>query len=76
MRRQCRRNMPANIKIATTWYKPEKNMTAIAPDFYVHETNGWLVFPHELDGLPREELREHKPFVEDILVKVDEHRAG
>jgi len=31
------------------------------PDYYVRATDQWLVFPHELQGLTREEIRAHKP---------------
>jgi uncharacterized protein len=31
------------------------------PDYYVLDTDKWLVFPHELIGLTREEILENKP---------------
>ena len=30
------------------------------PDYFVHQTEDWLIFPHELDGLSREEILENK----------------
>jgi hypoxanthine phosphoribosyltransferase len=57
---KCRRNMPQNMKVATPWYKPSKNVTNITPDYYVHETDAWLVFPHELVGLTQQEIRDNK----------------
>lgn len=39
------------IKICTVFYKPKKNKTTIIPDYYVKETDDWIVFPHELVGL-------------------------
>ena len=57
---KCRRNMPQNMKIATPWYKPTKNVTDIKPDFFVHETDAWLVFPHELVGLTQQEILDNK----------------
>src|SRR5579863_6646162 len=59
--RRCRRNLPHRIRIATVYYKPARNRSAIAPDFYVHTTDRWLVFPHEIQGLSRDEILEHKP---------------
>jgi uncharacterized protein len=59
--RRCRRNLPDKIRIATVYYKPERRRTALVPDFYVHETSQWLVFPHELQGLTREEILANKP---------------
>ncbi|MGH8295654.1 MAG: phosphoribosyltransferase, partial [Steroidobacteraceae bacterium] len=44
LRRRCRRNLPEKIRIATVYYKPERRRTALAPDFFVHETSHWLVF--------------------------------
>ena len=56
LRDKCRRNMPQNLKVATPWYKPAKNVTDITPDYYVNETDAWLVFPHELVGLTQQEI--------------------
>ena len=58
---RCRRNMPHEVRVATTYYKPLRNRSALKPDYYVRETNDWLVFPHELQGLTRQEILDHKP---------------
>lgn len=58
---KTRRNLPQTIKIACPWFKPNKNVTDITPDYYIHETEQWLVFPHELDGLTIEEIKQGKP---------------
>ena len=58
---RCRRNLPEQIRIATAYYKPQRNRSSIQPDYYVRETNNWLVFPHELQGLTRQEILDHKP---------------
>lgn len=60
LRARARRNMP-HIRVATPWYKPSKNVTSITPDFFIHETDAWLVFPHELVGLSEEEIARNKP---------------
>lgn len=60
LRAKCRRNMPEETRIATVYYKPKRNKTDLVPDFYVHETDAWLVFPHELHGLNAEEIRRGK----------------
>ena len=57
---RCVGNHPAEIKTATVYYKPLKNETNIAPDYYCHETDKWLVFPHELKGCSVEEIARHK----------------
>jgi len=57
---KCRRNTPETIKIATVFYKPTRNVTDLVPDFYCHETDDWLVFPHELSDMTKAEIKEHK----------------
>lgn len=52
---------PKQIKIATPYFKPKQNQTDFAPDFYLHETDEWIVFPHELIGLSAEEIKQNKP---------------
>ncbi len=64
---KCRHNMPRTVKIATVYYKPKRNVTDLTPDFYLHEVDEWLVFPHELKGLTDEEIRQHKPGASVIL---------
>jgi uncharacterized protein len=67
LKRRCRRNLPEKIRIATVYYKPARNRSALIPDYYVRATEQWLVFPHELQGLSREEILAHKPVGEDFL---------
>lgn len=57
---KARRNAPSNIKVACPWYKPNRNTTDIEPDFFVHSSDKWLVFPHELKGLTPQEVLEGK----------------
>jgi len=59
--RRCKRNLPAQIRIATVYYKPARNRSRLQPDYHLHETDRWLVFPHELQGLSADEVRRHKP---------------
>lgn len=67
MQTKTRRNMPHTMKIACPWYKPSRNQTDVYPDYYLHETDDWLVFPHELEGLSFEELEQHKPALAETL---------
>ncbi|WP_341904211.1 phosphoribosyltransferase [Sandarakinorhabdus limnophila] len=71
LKARCRANMPADIRIATVWYKPARNQTAFKPDYFIHESNEWLVFPHEIDGLTPEEIRAHKPAADVILAPIE-----
>lgn len=56
-RAKCGPNMPKDIRVATIYYKPKRNLTDRIPDFYIHETDAWTVFPHELRGCTETELR-------------------
>jgi hypothetical protein len=67
LRERCRRNMPNDLRIATPWYKPAKNRTGRAPDYFIHQTDKWLVFPHELQGLSSDEVAIGKPEIADIV---------
>jgi hypoxanthine phosphoribosyltransferase len=68
LRQRCKRNLPEQIRIATVYYKPTRNKTAIVPDFHVRSTDQWLVFPHEVQGLTREEILAHKPVDESFFL--------
>ena len=46
------------MKAGVLFYKPQKNQTQMIPDFFVEETDAWIVFPHELQGLSEDELRQ------------------
>ena len=70
LRERARRNMPEEIRIATAYFKPGSNRTRRVPDYFLHETDKWLVFPHELNGLSREEILNQKPGVASIIDKV------
>lgn len=58
---RCGTHEPAGIRIATVWYKPGRNRSGREPDYFVRESDEWLVFPHELCGLSDDEIAEHKP---------------
>jgi uncharacterized protein len=61
LKRRCRRNFPQHARIATIYYKPSRNRSALKPDYHIHDTDHWLVFPHEIQGLTRQEILDHKP---------------
>ncbi|MGA1371945.1 MAG: phosphoribosyltransferase [Pseudomonadales bacterium] len=65
----CRRNMPTDIRIAVPWYKPDRNQTTRSPDYFLWTTDAWLKFPHSLEGLSLDEIREHRPRLWEILGK-------
>ncbi len=67
IKQQMRLNMPHDVRIATPWYKPKNNKTDIVPDYYIRESDEWLVFPHELAGLTEQEIREGKTELSNIM---------
>ena len=67
LNRKARRNTPRDIRIATPWFKPANNQTEMIPDYHIHQTDQWLVFPHELDGLSREEMLQNKPGLKELI---------
>ena len=67
-----KRNMPGDVRIAAPWVRPSANRTGRLPDYHLHETDDWLVLPWELNGLTREEIYRHKPFLKPIFEEVTE----
>jgi len=67
LNRLARRNAPHDIRVATVYFKPGNNRTDRRPDYYVHETDKWLVFPHELKGLTDEEIARNKPEIARLI---------
>ena len=68
--RKTRRNLPHDIRIASVWYRPGER-TLRVPDYYVHETEDWLVLPYELSGLSVDELRENRPELVGIVDRLE-----
>ena len=69
LREACKENTP-EIKVATPYFKPNKNQTNRYPDFFIHETDQWLIFPHELEGLTFEDIKENKPELKNLLEQI------
>jgi len=73
--RKARRNMPGEIRIAATWHKPDNLKTDRVADYFIHETNQWLVLPYELSGLTQEEIQTHRPELASIFDATREKRS-
>jgi len=67
LKSKMRRNFPDQIRIAVPYYKPTRSKVDFEPDFYLHETEEWLKFPHSLEGLSDEEVAMHRPDLHEIL---------
>jgi len=64
---KARLNAPHDIRIATPWFKPANNRTDLEPDYFLHKSDDWLVFPHELKKLNQEEMLANKPGLKQIF---------
>ena len=69
LNKACKKNTP-EIKVATPYFKPNKNETDNEPDYFIHKTDKWLIFPHELEGLTLEEIKENKPELREFFEKI------
>lgn len=67
LRQKARRNTPREIRVAVPYYKPSRNRTGREPDYYLHETDAWLKYPHSLEGLTPEEVAENRPELYAII---------
>lgn len=58
----------AEMRMACVYWKPQKNVTPLKPDYFVKDVGlDWLVFPHELEGLTKEEMARKDPVLADLL---------
>jgi len=57
----------AQVRIATLYYKPSAAQTDLRPDYFVRQTDHWIVFPHELMDLTPDEIRRKQPAIADLL---------
>jgi hypoxanthine phosphoribosyltransferase len=67
LREKSRKNLPHDVRVATAYFKPVRNRTDFLPDFYAHKTDDWLVFPHELEWLSRQEIAKNKPHMLPVI---------
>lgn len=65
----CKKNTP-KIRVAVPYYKPQNNLTERVPDYFLHETDKWIIFPHELKGLSLEEIKSNKPVLRGLIDKI------
>ena len=64
---RTRRNMPSQVRVAVPYYKPSRNRTQRVPDYFLHETEQWIKFPHSLEGLTESEIMTNRPALHAIL---------
>lgn len=67
LQRRTRLNTPHDIRVAVPYYKPSRNQTGRVPDYYIHETEAWLKYPHSLEGLTNAEIKQGRPDLFEII---------
>ena len=67
LRKRLKRNFPGQVKVATLYQRPSYRRTDFTPDYYLHNTADWLVFPYEMSGLSLDEIHQHKPYLSDLI---------
>ena len=67
LKRKTRLNMPEDVRVAVPYYKPSRNLTDRVPDYYLHETEAWLKYPHSLEGLSSDEIAQQRPRLFEII---------
>lgn len=68
LHRKLRQNLPEDIRVAAPWYRPVAGRPA--PEYFIHQTERWLVLPYELTGLSMAEIRANKPWAAGILESI------
>ncbi|MDA7773881.1 phosphoribosyltransferase family protein [Pseudomonadales bacterium] len=71
LKAKTRLNAPQDIRVAVPFYKPTRNQTTREPDYYLYETEQWLKFPHSLEGLTIDEMRQNRPELLEILSRAN-----
>jgi hypoxanthine phosphoribosyltransferase len=67
LKKHLKLNMPAQVRVATLYQRTTQNLSNKGPDYCLHQTKDWLVFPYELSGLSLAEVKEHKGVVADLI---------
>lgn len=56
------------------YYKYKRNETNLTPDYYIHKSDDWVVFPHELDGLTKDEIKQKNEGVYKVLFEEEKEK--
>lgn len=58
----------AEMRLACVYWKPEKNKTDMKPEYFTRDVgNDWIVFPHEIDGLAKDEIAAKDSLLASLL---------
>jgi hypoxanthine phosphoribosyltransferase len=67
LRQQNKRNMVHDLRIAAPYYRKLEGSNNPPPDYFLQQTQDWLVLPYELTGITRDEMAMHKPWILPLL---------
>ncbi len=73
LRQKNKRNMARELRVAAPYYRRREGSHNPPPDYYLQQTEDWLVLPYELTGISRDEMAKNKPW---ILPLLDELNPG
>ena len=63
----ARLNTPGDIRVAVPYYKPERREVERVPEYFLEETDAWLMYPHSLEGLTVAEIQANRPELYEII---------
>ena len=66
LQKKTRKNMP-NVKVAVVYNRQSHETRLIEPDYFLHQTEDWLVLPYEITGNTRAEIAENKAWLLPLL---------
>ena len=67
LRIKTKRNMASDVRIAAPYYRSVDKDSVSAPDYFLQQTDDWLVLPYELTGISRSEMAQHKSWMLPLL---------
>ncbi len=67
LQKHLKRNMPDQIRVATLYQRNAYRKTDFSPDYCLFDTDDWLVFPYEMQGLSEQEIIENKPYLAPLI---------
>jgi hypoxanthine phosphoribosyltransferase len=67
LQQKNKRNMPSDVRIAAPYFRRGEDRSDSPPDYFLQQTEDWLVLPYELTGISRSEMAEHKSWMLPLL---------
>jgi uncharacterized protein len=67
LRKKLKKNLPTDIRIATLYRRINYQRTELELNYFLHETDSWLVFPYEIKGLTAKEIEIYKPYLQNVI---------